>query len=104
MKGSAVGVEEKPEQVPEACEIEIEGCQEGETCRYDIVIEGPVAVRLYELMAKHGVQKELSELLSMDTVATNDGLTMCFKEPSRYRCHFAYDAHNNKTISVRICE
>jgi len=88
----------------ERCDIGIENCRTGETCRFDIVIDGEVAAKLYELMSRHGIDKGLSELLGTDYVVTSDDLITCSKEPSGPQCHFAYDVPHNKATGVRICE
>lgn len=88
----------------ETCDIGIENCKAGEACRFDIVINGSVAARLYELMLKHGLDDDLTGLLGIDYVATKDGLITCSKEALGPQCHFAYDVPNNKATMVRICE
>jgi hypothetical protein len=70
------------------------------------VIDGEVATKLYELMSRHGIEKDISELLGADYVMTRDGLITCskLKELPGPRCFFAYDVPNNKATQLRICE
>ena len=78
LQSKATGSEGAKER-GERCDIGVENCQDGETCRFDIWIEGQVAAKLYELMSRHGVDKGLSELLGADYVMTSDGLITCSK-------------------------
>jgi hypothetical protein len=65
---------------------------------------GEVAAKLYELMSRHGINKDLSDLSGADHVIASDGLVTCSKEPSGPRCFFAYDVPNNKATGIRVCE
>ena len=60
LQSTATGVE--GQEQGETCAIGVENCQAGKTCRFDIVVDREVAAKLYELMSRHGIDKDLSEL------------------------------------------
>jgi hypothetical protein len=82
-------------------------CKPGEPCRVDLVLEGNVAARLYDILARHGVQKddEMAELVGGSYTQTSDGLIVCVEHDGERTCNLGYDAIKNRLDYVpRACE
>jgi hypothetical protein len=89
------------------CPIDPDPNCKPEPCRVDLVLQGNVAARLYDILARHGVQKdnEMAELLGGSYTETTDSLIICVEHDRERTCRLAYDAIKNSLVyGARACE
>lgn len=82
------------------------GCKPGETCSVGIRFGGAIAARLYDLLAKHGVQRDdaVAGMLGSAYVRSSDELLFCFDYDGQRTCNLTYDPLANKALPHSICD
>jgi hypothetical protein len=81
-------------------------CKSGETCRVGFVLQGEIASRLYDLLSKHGVERndDLAEWVGGAYATTSDDLIFCSDRNGEKTCSLVYDPFANKAATFQVCE